>query len=112
LLSEKFINNTIDIIKKSTLLSYGEFIIYIHLLIGSEYKSFYYFFKAYLKNKKTKEELNQYLIKKYDYNLPYFKYDIEVFPYYENLLMIKEKNHTVEDFMDLIFLKLKTLQQK
>ena len=100
--SKDFINQVIAIVKNSNFLSYGEFIIKIYLLIDTEYKSFYYFFKSYLENKKTDSDLNQYLIKKYNYNLSSFKYDIEVFPYYDKLVEMKNKTCSVEEFIDMI----------
>ena len=91
--SSDFINNAIEIIKDSNSLSYEEFVVQINLLIDSEYKSFYYFFKSYLDNKKTDIELNQYLIK---------KYNLEEFPYYKELIELKNKNSTIEEFIRIV----------
>lgn len=94
-----FLTEVKKLILKSNMRSYGAFIILLYLLVESEYKSFYYFFKSFIEDKKTDTDLIAYLLKKYNFNLPDFKYDLSVFPYYDELIRIQKSGGRVEDFI-------------
>jgi len=100
--SYEIIDKFIEIVKKSNDLSYGKFVVLIYLQIKKERKSFYYFFKLYLEDKRSKNDIISYIKSKYDYDLPYFNYDFKIFPYYDMLSEIKLNSGTVEDFISKI----------
>ena len=103
--STDFINSLIEIVSASNSTPYENFILQVFLLIDSERKSMYYFFTDYLNSKKNNEDLNSYLIKKFNYNLPMFKYDLNRFPYKKELEGLKQKGVSVEELIALFEFK-------
>jgi hypothetical protein len=101
-LDNNFYSKAISIIEKSNNLSYGEFVIAVNMLIEKEKKSMYFFFKSFLEEKKSEEELNTYLEKKYNVNLPEFKFDLSVFPYKNELNLIKKNGDGIESIMNIM----------
>lgn len=99
-----FYEKAINIIANSNNISYGAFVIAIHLLLEKEYKSLYYFLGAYIEGSKTDAELNQYLEKKFNHKLPAFRYDISKFPYLDQLHDAREHKTSITDFMQLMTL--------
>jgi hypothetical protein len=97
--SHKVIDNFIEIIKKSNDLSYGKFVVLIYLQIEKERKSFYYFFKLYLENKRSNGDFKNYIKSKYDHNLKCFAYDFDTFPYHQLLDDIHNNNGIVDEFI-------------
>lgn len=99
LASETSIDALIRLVQASNSIAYEKFIFYIYLLVDKERKSLYYFFKSYLKSKKTDAELNDYLIKKFNVNIKAFNYDLDRFPYKKELFELKKKKSRVEELL-------------
>jgi len=91
-----------EIIKQSSRLSYGQFVVLLYLQIEKERRSFYYFFKSYLDDEKSMNDVKKYVHSKYNHILKYFNYDFETFPYFGLLSDIRENNGTVEEFIQVI----------
>ena len=101
-LNNAFYIKASSLILDSNKLHYGEFVIAINLLVEKEKKSMFYFLKSYLEGKKSVDDLNQYLEKKYNVNLPEFKFDLSVFPYKKELKKIKKNGDGIELLMKLM----------
>jgi len=101
--SESFLKKALDIIKQSNSMPYEKFVVLIYLLIDTEFKSFFYFFRDFINGRKTDAELEKYLIKKYSYyDYQRFSYSLNIFPYYDKLIEIKKNNGTIEDFLKIV----------
>jgi len=100
--SSETIDKFISIARKSNELSYGKFVVLLYLQVPNERKSFYYFFKQFLEDKRNKNDIKSYVKSKYNYILPDFKYDFKIFPYFDLLLEVKSNNGTVEDYISII----------
>lgn len=105
LASEEAIDTLIRLVQTSNSIPYEKFILYIYLLVEKERKSLYYFFKSYLESKKTDAELNDYLIKKFNFNIKAFNYDLNRFPYKDELTDLKKKNASVEELFLILEFK-------
>lgn len=98
-----FYSKAILILMESNKLSYGEFVIAINLLLEREKKSMYFFFKDYLNGKKSDDELNIYLKKKFNsINLSEFKFDLSVFPYKNELEENKKNGDGIDALMKIM----------
>ncbi|NML38059.1 hypothetical protein HHL17_12715 [Chitinophaga sp. G-6-1-13] len=95
-----------SIIARSNDITYGAFVIALHLLLEKEHKSLYYFLTAYIEGHKTDAELNQYLEKKFSHKLPAFRYNIHTFPYLDALHAAREHKSSTAAFMQLMMLEM------
>lgn len=103
-LNTAFYEKAGDMIARSNDISYGAFVIALHLLLEKEYKSLYYFLTSYIEGHKTDAELNQYLEKKFSHKLPAFRYSIATFPYLTELHAAREHRSDTTAFMQLMAL--------
>ncbi len=97
-----FYQKAIQLIEKSEELTYGEFLIGLYLLVEKEQKSLYYFFKEYLKGTKTEEDLEKYLVKKFNRSLPDFTFDLSTFPYLDELNRYRNEGLAIDYFMEIM----------
>ncbi|MGD1841033.1 MAG: hypothetical protein ACFB0B_09075 [Thermonemataceae bacterium] len=97
-----FYSKAISIISKSNELSYGAFVIAINLLVEKEKKSLYFFLKSYLEGNKSDDDLNAYLKKKFNVNLPNFKFDLSTFPYKKDLKRTKEQGGNIDSLLKIM----------
>lgn len=75
---------------------YGEFRLRLFRLIEKERKSMYYFFKQYIEDSKSMEELDSYLIKRFSINL-------DGFPFLVLLNETQFKKGSIDDFLATCF---------
>lgn len=97
-----FYKKVIPLIEKSNDITYGKFLLSLYLLIDAEKKSMYFFLKEYLNGNKNEKDLDNYLTKKFNRNLPNFNFDLSKFPYKKELDKYREEKLSIDDFMNEI----------
>lgn len=99
-LDVKFYQTVKPLIEKSNTLTYGEFIIALYLLLEKEQKSMYFFFKDYINGTKNENDLKEYLVNKFNRNLPDFNFGLSAFTHIKELNRFRNKKLNIDDFIE------------
>ncbi|MEO0527947.1 MAG: hypothetical protein AAFZ89_12015 [Bacteroidota bacterium] len=99
-LNTDFYQKAIPLLEKSNKLTYSEFTIGLYLLVEKEKKSLYFFLNEYVKGTKNEEDLEKYLVKKFNRNLPDFIFNLSTFPYLDELNRYRDEKLNVGNLLE------------
>ena len=101
-LKAKPFSDFIPLIQASSEISYGRFVIALHLHIESEERSMRHFFQDLLSGTPTSMGLAEYLDKKFGFPLPQFRFDLSRFPYHDDVERLKGAEHASDELMRIM----------